>query len=49
MMIVGSGVFERTDGEDIYKLLMQVVKSGRFVNKDLNWNGFNVLHRVIIQ
>lgn len=46
MMIVGSSVFERTDGEDINKLLMQIVKLGRFINKEQKWNGFNVLHRV---
>ena len=47
MMVVGSSVFERTDGEDINKLLMQIVNLGRFINKESNWNGFNVLHKVI--
>lgn len=46
MMIVGSSVFERVDAENINKLLMQIVKLGKFVNKETKWNGFNVLHKV---
>lgn len=45
MMIVGSSVFERTDGEEMYKLCVRLAK--RFIIKDKNWNGFNVLHRDI--
>jgi NADH dehydrogenase (ubiquinone) Fe-S protein 1 len=43
MMIVGSSVFERTDGEELYKLCLRLAK--RFIIKDKNWNGFNLLHR----
>jgi NADH dehydrogenase (ubiquinone) Fe-S protein 1 len=43
MMIVGSSVFERTDGEELYKLCLRLAK--RFILKDRHWNGFNVLHR----
>jgi NADH dehydrogenase (ubiquinone) Fe-S protein 1 len=45
MMIVGSSVFERTDGEEMYKLCLRLAK--RFINKDKHWNGFNILHRDI--
>jgi hypothetical protein len=47
MMIIGSSIFERTDGEDIYKLLTQLSKLGKFINQNQKWNGFNVLHKVI--
>ena len=43
MMIVGSSVFERSDGEDLYKLCLRL--SSRFINKEKKWNGFNILHR----
>jgi NADH dehydrogenase (ubiquinone) Fe-S protein 1 len=43
MMIVGSSVFERTDGEDLYKLCLRL--SSKFINKEKKWNGFNILHR----
>ncbi len=43
MMIVGSSVFERTDGEDLYKLCLRL--SNRFINTEKKWNGFNILHR----
>ncbi|MFK7840257.1 MAG: NADH-quinone oxidoreductase subunit NuoG [Bdellovibrionales bacterium] len=43
MIIIGSGVFERDDGEAVHKLLGEVAKDAGFVTKD--WNGFNVLHR----
>jgi NADH dehydrogenase (ubiquinone) Fe-S protein 1 len=43
MMIVGSSVFERTDGEEMYKLCLRLAK--RFILKDKHWNGFNILHR----
>ena len=43
MMIVGSSVFERTDGEQLYKLCLRLAK--RFVIKEKHWNGFNVLHK----
>jgi len=42
-MIVGSSVFERTDGEEMYKLCLRLAK--RFILKDKHWNGFNILHR----
>jgi NADH dehydrogenase (ubiquinone) Fe-S protein 1 len=43
MMIVGSSVFERNDGEDLYKLCLRL--SSRFINKEKKWNGFNILHK----
>jgi hypothetical protein len=46
MMLVGSSVFERSDGEEINKLLMQIVKLGNFINTESKWNGFNILHKV---
>jgi NADH dehydrogenase (ubiquinone) Fe-S protein 1 len=45
MMIVGSSVFERTDGEDMYKLCLRLAK--RFIIQEKHWNGFNILHRDI--
>lgn len=43
MMIIGSSVFERTDGEDLYKLCLRL--SEKFIIKEKYWNGFNVLHK----
>ena len=43
MIIIGSDVFTRSDGEDLYKLCLRLAK--RFVVKDKFWNGFNVLHK----
>lgn len=43
MIIFGSSVFERTDGEDFYKLSLKL--ANRFINKSKFWNGFNILHR----
>jgi NADH dehydrogenase (ubiquinone) Fe-S protein 1 len=43
MMIVGSSVFERTDGEDLYKLCLRL--GSKLINKEKKWNGFNILHR----
>jgi NADH dehydrogenase (ubiquinone) Fe-S protein 1 len=43
MMIVGSSVFERTDGEDMYKLCLRLAK--KFINNEKKWNGFNILHK----
>lgn len=44
-MIVGSSVFERSDGEDLYKLCLRLAK--RFIIKEKFWNGFNVLHKEV--
>jgi poly(A) polymerase Pap1 len=46
MIIVGSDVFERKDGFDIYKLIVQLCSVAKFINKEKKWNGFNILHRV---
>ena len=43
MMIIGSSVFTRSDGEDLYKLCLRLAK--KFINKDKFWNGFNFLHK----
>jgi NADH dehydrogenase (ubiquinone) Fe-S protein 1 len=43
MMIVGSSVFERRDGEEFYKLSLRLAK--RFISKEKKWNGFNILHK----
>jgi NADH dehydrogenase (ubiquinone) Fe-S protein 1 len=45
MLIIGSQVFERKDGEELYKLLLKF--SNRFINKEKKWNGFNILHKDI--
>lgn len=47
MMIAGSSMFERTDGKDLQTLVVQLAKHGNFINKQSNWNGFNILHKVI--
>lgn len=44
MIIVGSEVFRRNDGADLYKLIHNFASS-HFINKEKKWNGFNVLHR----
>lgn len=43
MMIIGSSVFERSDGEELYKLCLRLSK--KFINKEKMWNGFNILHK----
>lgn len=43
MMIVGSGVFEREDGQAVHHALFEAAEKLKLVSK--NWNGFNVLHR----
>ncbi len=43
MIIVGSGVFEREDGEAIHNALYKIAEDLGCIKKD--WNGFNVLHR----
>ena len=43
LMIVGSGVFEREDGEAVHNALFKIAKDLGVVTKD--WNGFNILHR----
>jgi NADH dehydrogenase (ubiquinone) Fe-S protein 1 len=42
-MIVGSSVFERSDGEDLYKLCLRLAK--KFIINQKSWNGFNILHK----
>lgn len=44
MLIVGSDVFERNDGEDLYKLLVKF-GSDHFTKPSEYWNGFNILHK----
>ena len=43
MWIIGSGVFEREDGEAVHQALYKLAEDMGVVTKD--WNGFNVLHR----
>ena len=43
MWIIGSGVFEREDGEAIHQQLYALAEELGVVTKD--WNGFNILHR----
>ena len=45
MMIIGSSVFERSDGEDLYKLCLRLAK--RFIIKEKFWNGLNILHKEV--
>ena len=45
MMIIGSSVFTRSDGEDLYKLALRLAK--RFIVKEKFWNGFNLLHKEV--
>ena len=47
MIIIGSSVFERKDGSDLYSLLIQLSNNAKFINKKDNWNGFNILHREV--
>ncbi len=42
-MIVGSGVFQREDGEAVHEMLYQAAKKLGVIKE--GWNGFNVLHR----
>ncbi len=43
LVIVGSGVFEREDGEAVHHALYKVAEDIGAVSE--GWNGFNVLHR----
>ena len=43
MMIIGSGVFERADGEAVQHELRQIAEDLGCIKED--WNGFNVLQR----
>lgn len=43
MWIIGSGVFEREDGEAVHQALYKLAEDMGVVTK--GWNGFNVLHR----
>ncbi len=43
MIIVGSGVFEREDGEAIHFALQAAAEKLKVIKDD--WNGFNILHR----
>ncbi len=43
MWIIGSGVFDREDGEALHEKLYKLAEELGVVTKD--WNGFNVLHR----
>ena len=45
MMLIGSDMFNREEGEEIYKLLLSLSYNGNFINPNKHWNGFNILHR----
>ena len=47
MIIVGSGIYDHADGPEVLKTIAEYVvkEKARFVHKD--WQGFNVLQRVI--
>ena len=45
MIIFGSNIFLRSDGLDLYKLATRL--SEQFINKEANWNGFNILHKEV--
>ena len=42
MMIIGTGAFEREDGEAIQGLVREIAEKTGVIKED--WNGFNVLH-----
>lgn len=46
LILMGSHVFEREDGDDLHKLCLQLAERG-FINKADKWNGFAVLHSEI--
>lgn len=45
MIILGSRVLERSDGEAILNAAKIISKNSLVVNKVNGWNGFNILHR----
>jgi NADH dehydrogenase (ubiquinone) Fe-S protein 1 len=45
MLVVGSDMASRTDGEALIDLVHQICEKYGVVNKEKNWNGFNVLHK----
>jgi hypothetical protein len=46
MILVGSNVLERQDGEGLYEHLKKISANSSVVSKEQGWNGFNVLHKV---
>lgn len=46
MLIAGSSLFQRKDGADLHRLLIQLSERAGFINKKNKWNGFNILHKV---
>lgn len=45
MVIIGSSVFTRSDGFDLYKLCLRLAK--KFILTNKFWNGFNILHKEV--
>lgn len=45
MVIFGSSMFERSDGEDLYKLALRF--GNHFIFPEKNWNGYNILHQEV--
>lgn len=47
MILIGAETLERNDGDAIYNILKFISNNTNVINKDLGWNGFNILHKVL--
>jgi len=45
MIIVGSQTLERPDGRAVLEAVRTISENSPVINKELGWNGFNILHR----
>lgn len=44
MVVVGSGVLERSDGEGILNEIYNLAGKSKIINQAEKWNGINILH-----
>lgn len=47
MILMGSNVLERDDGQEIYDMLRKIAITTPVTSKASLWNGFNILHKYI--
>lgn len=45
MMIVGHDVLTRSDSHAILNNARTIASEYKFVNSEIGWNGYNILHR----
>ncbi|KAM3131755.1 hypothetical protein pb186bvf_016151 [Paramecium bursaria] len=45
LILAGSGIFERADGDAIHNALRTISQNSPVINPQAGWNGFNLLHK----